>query len=162
MEDTLRVTNQDGRQFIRDAALEAYTRTFAPVLPPAPKQPKTSRKTPSTSAPASSTPAFPTAKSAPPPPAKPIECPTFIDHFVMNLPGSALDEFVDAFRGCYNGLEGKVEKEDVPMPMVHVHCFTPFEGEEAEEDIAKVRPCSLLRFSFPRVREDLTASCRSV
>jgi tRNA (guanine37-N1)-methyltransferase len=51
-----------------------------------------------------------------------------ISHFVMNLPGSAL-EFLDAFPGAYKGLnkeeiDREMEKGGGKYPMVHVHCFT--------------------------------------
>lgn len=51
-----------------------------------------------------------------------------ISHFVMNLPGSAL-EFLDAFPGSYKGLseqevDKEMAKEGVKFPTVHVHCFT--------------------------------------
>jgi tRNA (guanine37-N1)-methyltransferase len=51
-----------------------------------------------------------------------------ISHFVMNLPGSAL-EFLDAFPGAYkvipeSEMDSEMKKEGVQFPMVHVHCFT--------------------------------------
>ena len=50
-----------------------------------------------------------------------------VDHFVMNLPASAL-EFLDAFRGAYSALgvdRAAIEAEsDGHMPWVHVHCFS--------------------------------------
>ncbi|KAL1737244.1 Met-10+ like-protein-domain-containing protein [Schizophyllum commune] len=67
-----------------------------------------------------------------------------IDHFVMNLPESAI-EFLDAFRGLYaddpryniDGLEGTHggKPDALPMPMIHVHCFTREPEEGAREDI---------------------------
>lgn len=62
-----------------------------------------------------------------------------IDHFIMNLPDSAL-EFLDAYRGAYKALAQDVGMQTLedeirlkhasgnsinePWPMVHVHCFT--------------------------------------
>ncbi|CAO1635827.1 unnamed protein product [Sympodiomycopsis kandeliae] len=53
-----------------------------------------------------------------------------VDHFVMNLPDSAL-EFLDAYRGAYKDLANEVgidilesEISSKQYPMVHVHCFT--------------------------------------
>lgn len=59
-----------------------------------------------------------------------IPIPRTFQHYVMNLPGSAI-EFLDAFRGLYHGLElGN------SLPEIHVHCFTKFEDEKAKEDLA--------------------------
>ncbi|KDN37526.1 hypothetical protein K437DRAFT_270837 [Tilletiaria anomala UBC 951] len=71
-----------------------------------------------------------------------------IDHFVMNLPGSAL-EFLDAYRGAYRvigdqtGLEKELkerkaneEENGSEWPMVHVHCFTK-DLEHPFEDICR-------------------------
>ena len=63
-----------------------------------------------------------------------------IKHFVMNLPGSAL-EFLDAFPGAYKSIMGveferKMEQEGAHWPMVHVHCFTK-DIEHPYEDICR-------------------------
>ncbi|EEB05254.1 tRNA methyltransferase Trm5 [Schizosaccharomyces japonicus yFS275] len=50
--------------------------------------------------------------------------PPVFQHYVMNLPGSAL-EFLDAFRGCYAGKEDLFK--DYPLPKVHVHCFCRYD-----------------------------------
>lgn len=63
------------------------------------------------------------------------------DHFIMNLPGSAL-EFLDAFRG-YNriaedGPTSSVAPPQSPLPtspQIHVHCFASKNMTEAEEEI---------------------------
>jgi tRNA (guanine37-N1)-methyltransferase len=66
-----------------------------------------------------------------------------IDHFVMNLPGAAL-EFLDAFRSAFAALRDlhgvEVPRVYAAMPMVHVHCFTrELEEENARNDILLVR-----------------------
>lgn len=64
-----------------------------------------------------------------------------ISHFVMNLPGSAL-EFLDAYNGCYKPLLAEPDFpgiESIDMPYIHVHCFSKeAEGEPATSDICKV------------------------
>ncbi|KAI5898232.1 uncharacterized protein SCHCODRAFT_02489380 [Schizophyllum commune H4-8] len=102
-------------------------------------------------APATTAPARTVEETAPAPPPR-----SHIDHFVMNLPESAI-EFLDAFRGLYaddsryalredgTGDSSQTDKPDadsagrkteaLPMPMIHVHCFTREPEEGAREDI---------------------------
>lgn len=60
------------------------------------------------------------------------EPPTF-DHFVMNLPASAI-EFLYAFKGLYAGKEGLFKPiGGRNLPMVHVHAFQARRDDENEE-----------------------------
>ena len=66
-----------------------------------------------------------------------------IDHFVMNLPATAI-EFLDAFSGAFKDLRNveaaKALYTPGTMPKVHCHCFTrELERERAVEDIREVR-----------------------
>ena len=63
-----------------------------------------------------------------------------ITHFVMNLPDSAI-QFLDAFRGILNDDQRNLkETYHDQMPMIHCHCFTrEMELEAADQDIQKVR-----------------------
>lgn len=70
---------------------------------------------------------------------KPLR-PQEIDHFVLNLPDSALT-FLDAFQGCCAPLldQPGYDSTKAKMPMVHVYCFTrELEAAKAEQDICAV------------------------
>jgi tRNA (guanine37-N1)-methyltransferase len=64
-----------------------------------------------------------------------------VDHFIMNLPKTAL-EFLDAFRG-YNvvtstskGADGaKTPNESGALPMIHVHCFASKDVNDSRNEI---------------------------
>jgi tRNA (guanine37-N1)-methyltransferase len=62
--------------------------------------------------------------------------PTSFDHYVMNLPDSAV-EFLDAFRGVYAGRESDFVPNTIrKLPMVHVYLFQakhPTNEEEHKE-----------------------------
>ncbi|KAL7409482.1 Met-10+ like-protein-domain-containing protein [Mrakia frigida] len=155
VEKSLTVSNIDGRLFIHQTPLQSYLHPFPALAPPAPKRVRTS-KTSTANATNSSTPSSP--PKAPAPALAPTPSPLFVSHYVMNLPGSAL-EFLDAFRGSYTpllsvqkegGAEGeRLTVEEVEMPLVHVHCFSKFEGEEAESDVAE-RASESLGFPISR------------
>ncbi|KAJ7631240.1 Met-10+ like-protein-domain-containing protein [Roridomyces roridus] len=120
--DAVKVSCEDGRTFIRDAA----ARLIADPLPVF-SGPKKSRnqenqeRRKGTLAPPPEIPSLPRNK---------------ISHFVMNLPDSAI-QFLDAFRGVFAHLDKQeVEKVYSEMPMIHCHCFTrETEPEQARKDI---------------------------
>lgn len=59
--------------------------------------------------------------------------PQTFDHFVMNLPATAI-EFVPAFKGIYAGYEHLFKPEGFrPLPLIHVYTFQAKRESEAEE-----------------------------
>ncbi|CAE6511052.1 unnamed protein product [Rhizoctonia solani] len=149
----VRISTLDGRQFIKDVVQTAWTSPFPPeayVKPLSVKErrlKRTAAKNAST-APDSTTddpkrddksPVVDEAAHQSLPQSESRR----IDHFVMNLPATAI-EFLDAFRPAFSSLR-KLYGEEVQriyqtMPMVHVHCFTrELEEENARNDIIKVR-----------------------
>jgi len=132
---------EDGRAFIRESAVRAWDAAF-PAHDDSLVSERQKRKDRRRQRDA------PAAEPAPPaPPAPPHR---LIDHFVMNLPATAL-EFLDAYRGLYTHLAAHVGNDALraelearrtvpnlePWPMVHVHCFTKEVGQ-AGEDICMV------------------------
>jgi len=131
--DLVRVSCEDGRDFIRTSVSRVYDTPFAAYTGPKPSraQQEKERKQLQKSAAA-------IGKLIPPPaPAvdsKPLR--RRISHFVMNLPDSAIT-FLDAFRGILTDAEDRnLSGTYDEMPMIHCHCFTrELETEKAEADI---------------------------
>ncbi|PQE24150.1 putative MET-10 protein [Rutstroemia sp. NJR-2017a BVV2] len=97
--------NEDGHKFIPHAADDLLALALSPnntiAIPPK---------------------RFP--RNAPPPPPTIITIPPTINHFVMNLPASAIS-FIPAFQGLYHWQERLFEPHtDRKLPMVHTHCFS--------------------------------------
>lgn len=132
---------EDGRAFIRQSAVRAWDAAFPAhddsLLSERQKRKERRRRREGDAA------------ECAPSPASPALPRRLIDHFVMNLPATAL-EFLDAFRGLYTRLAAHAGHEawqaewearrNVPglelWPMVHVHCFTK-EVDRAGEDICQ-------------------------
>ena len=141
----MRISNDDGRAFIQRAPLEIWKRPFAPLPPPAAVQRKLEKERRRAREAAKAN------RDSAPAPLVGIDAPVttqteqpstrYISHFVMNLPGSAL-EFLDAYAGCYAPLEQEPDfpgQDQIEMPLVHVHCFTKeIEPEKGERDILEV------------------------
>ena len=137
--DRVRASCEDGREFIRLAAMRVATDPLPGYSGPPLSQ--SQRRAQSRQQLRGISPSRPSQL----PPRKRIA------HFVMNLPDSAIT-FLDAFRGILSPSSSSSRADidltavyDV-MPMVHCHCFTrEMEREAAERDILHVR--SLINFS---------------
>ncbi|EPX73835.1 tRNA methyltransferase Trm5 [Schizosaccharomyces octosporus yFS286] len=107
--DFVKAYNRDGREFIRSATEELleFSKQGTIALPPPKKLAKGNLKDNTSSS----------SK-------RDIHIPPVFSHYVMNLPGSAL-EFLDAFNGCYEGKEHLFENRS--LPKVHVHCFSRYD-----------------------------------
>lgn len=140
VEANVRCSNEDARDFIRSSVLDIWSSPFPAYTPPlshkalgklAHSASKSKVTTPTASEPLPS----PVAAVAPAGPPRRI-----VNHFVMNLPDSAID-FLGAFRGLYNPLYeldgAREEVARVGLPLIHCYCFTK-EGDEAEKDILAV------------------------
>ncbi|KAF8684462.1 tRNA (guanine(37)-N1)-methyltransferase [Rhizoctonia solani] len=149
----VRISTLDGRQFVKDVVQTAWASPFpadAYTKPLSVKERRLKRSAAkSTPLPISATSTEASTddrvasdehvvhESGPQPP--PERNSRRIDHFVMNLPATAI-EFLDAFRPAFASLQSQYREEVKEvygiMPMVHVHCFTRELGEDkARKDI---------------------------
>lgn len=126
--------NMDGRKFIQYAADELRRSPYRPVTirgNVSLQDEKRLRRQFKTGQSTSSPPArFKIPKPESPKPwEKTITCPPTFDHFVMNLPGTAI-EFLDAFVGVYADQESLFHPNtNRRLPMIHVYCFSSHSKE---------------------------------
>lgn len=122
--DFVTAFNMDGREFIRQSAgtlLDEYPKTVTIK----PKKRKTAKGTASSS----------------PPPDVYVRPPT-VDHYVMNLPATAID-FLDAFIGAFSGKEELFEPyTDRKLPFIHVYCFAGKSEDERDDHVEICRRIS--------------------
>lgn len=124
VEDFVTPFNQDGRDFIRFAAkslLESdpVTVTIKPKLRKEKKRRADGGQ----------------ENRQPSPPPLQYTRPSFVDHYVMNLPATAI-EFLDAFQGLYTGKETLFAPyTSQSLPMIHVYCFSGHSDNEADDHI---------------------------
>lgn len=133
--ERMRVSNLDAREFIRRAPLEAWMNPFhrSKVMTNKEKDRQRSALTHDPQARAAAN----AAKATPPKPQT-------IDHFVMNLPDTAL-EFLDAYHGAFKPLLSETGYDrDTTLPLVHVHCFTRFLDFAAARDDINARASGYL------------------
>jgi len=118
----------DGREFIRKAVedLEKSGYQTPTTVPTVPKGKKGGPKPSEAPAAAAAAPIVPE-----PMPAPAHKFKTF-DHFVMNLPATAI-EFLDAFRGLFKGREVEIPEPKKQLPMIHCHCFS--KSDKPEDDV---------------------------
>lgn len=139
MTDLVRVSCEDGRDFIRSSVSRLYDNPFPAYTGPKPSrmQEEKERKRLQKLLAAGQPIPPPAPEEATKPPRRGIS------HFVMNLPDSAIT-FLDAFRGILSDTEGRnLSGIYDEMPMVHCHCFTrELEPARAEADIRQVGPWS--------------------
>lgn len=121
VQDFVTPFNADGRDFIKDSAKsllesEPVTVTIAPKV-----RHRSEKKR--------------QAEEGTAAPAVVYNRPTIFDHYVMNLPATAI-EFLDAFQGVYAGKEELFTPNTSQLlPMVHVYCFSGHSENELDDHI---------------------------
>jgi tRNA (guanine37-N1)-methyltransferase len=111
--------NKDGRVFIRESSKQLLQEDIKVDITPKSKISRTKTK----------------QQPVPAPPRVHLTCPKTFQHYVMNLPASALT-FLDAFIGVYKGEEKLFEPYTrTKLPMVHVHCFSTKSDDNKREKV---------------------------
>ncbi|KAL4974949.1 hypothetical protein BDW66DRAFT_160854 [Aspergillus desertorum] len=129
--------NQDGRKFIKWSARALQNEPVTVTIQPRIKRTRDASGQ--------------TKETQPPP--EVYTRPKVFHHYVMNLPGNAL-EFLDAFIGVYAGREelfAPHTKEQ--LPMVHVYCFSGHSENEVDDHIDICKRMSE-RLEYPITVED--------
>lgn len=135
VKDFVRAFNMDGRKFIRWSAKALLEEDPVTVR----IQPKARRERSKSSKPGKQQQPQQQQQEQPPPPAEEYTRPQIFDHYVMNLPATAV-EFLDAFRGVYAGRESLFTPHTSQrLPMIHVYCFSGHSENPSDDhqDICK-------------------------
>ncbi|KAJ5692640.1 tRNA (guanine(37)-N1)-methyltransferase [Penicillium macrosclerotiorum] len=123
VQDFVTPFNQDGRDFIKFAA-KSLLETEPTKVTIRPKVSRTKRRKTDDG-----------QESEQSPPVQEYIRPSIVDHYVMNLPATAI-EFLDAFQGVYVGQESRfVPNTSQKLPMVHVYCFSGHSENELDDHI---------------------------
>ena len=118
VEDFVTANCEDGRKFIRQATKELLRRDTTVVIPQARSRSPARKAT-----------------------NKILSAPRTFQHYVMNLPVSAV-EFLEAFKGIYAGRSQEFAPHlETKLPMIHVYCFL-VQKESEEEDCEAI--CELV------------------
>jgi tRNA (guanine37-N1)-methyltransferase len=116
--------NKDGREFIRFAAQSLLEADPVTVTIEPKKRREKRRKVEEKS-----------ESEKPSPPPQVYTRPSIVDHYVMNLPATAI-EFLDAFQGLYTGKESLFAPHTSQLlPTVHVYCFSGHSENEVDDHI---------------------------
>ena len=145
--ENLRVYCEDGRDFIRSSFRRAFDEPFAPYTERVSlrKKQRNERKNRQEQAQTTEGEVAPKIVAAERPKRNRI------DHFVMNLPDSAIS-FLDAFRGVLSTSDRALCGIYESLPLIHCHCFTRFVGDEAEADIREVSISGINKFQFSSLK----------
>jgi len=110
--------NEDGRKFIHHSAKELLTTDTQVDI--SPKRSRSEKPNPTPEALHSQV---------------HLTCPKTFDHYVLNLPASAIT-FLTAFMGLYGGhTELFAPHTSTKLPMIHVYCFNTKSDDNKEEEI---------------------------
>jgi tRNA (guanine37-N1)-methyltransferase len=134
--------NQDGHKFIKEAAAELWgTQHSVAVKAKAKRDATISAKEGSAGS------RFKTVVQ------KTLQQPRAFDHFVMNLPATAL-EFLPSFVGLYSTIPDM--SRDAPLPWIHVYCFNTKSDDNVDESHKICEEISrLLAYKFRFAAKDM-------